>query len=281
MRLDRFLADSRPEHSRSVWQKFIKLGRVLVDGATEKNISRSVDERNLVKFEAPPASDFSDHSLPVLFENEDVLVLNKPAGILTHAKGALDEEFTVAEFVRPKWSGASSNRSGIVHRLDRATSGVIITAKNERAARYLQKQFSERKAKKTYIAVLAHAPKNPAAKIDAPIGRNPKHPAEFRVDANGKSAVTNYRVLAVNEAGQVVAELKPETGRTHQLRVHMAFAGASIVGDVIYGEAGEQMLLHAYKLEISVPDGDKNRRMTFTAPLPEYLLKGFDDVKID
>jgi 23S rRNA pseudouridine1911/1915/1917 synthase len=280
MRLDKFLSQTHPEYSRSAWKNFIKSGRVSVAGEIIREGKAEVDDKNFIKFSLPEALDFSEESLPAIYEDENVIVINKPAGLLTHSKGALNDEFTVADFFRDKTSfGQKTNRPGVIHRLDRATSGVLVGAKNADTASFLQKQFAARKIHKTYIAILQRAPKQSEAKIDAPIGRNPKKPSQFRVDVQGKKAVTLYKVLAVNQQGQALVELKPETGRTHQLRVHMAFINSPIVGDIVYGQPADRMYLHAAELELTVP-GTPNQRKVFRAPLPTDFLKGFPDVKI-
>lgn len=278
MRIDKYLAENFTKHSRATWQKFLKSGQVLVNGKIVDN-KYEVDEKNdEISFNLPVKSDFSAMELPVIYEDENILVIDKPVGILTHSKGELNDEFTVADFIASKRDGKNAtNRDGIVHRLDRATSGVIITAKNDETARLLQKQFADRKTHKTYIAVLSKIPKQLEAKIDAPIGRNPKHPSQFRVDAKGKYAITHYKVLATNDAGEALVELKPETGRTHQLRVHMDFIGTPIKGDPVYGKKiDDRMYLHAKELEITVPT---SRREIFTAPVPDEFFAGFKNAK--
>jgi RluA family pseudouridine synthase len=186
--------------------------------------------------------------------------------VLTHALGKHGNEPSVASFLRHKVSGIAGERAGIVHRLDRATSGVIIGAKNPRALSFLQKQFSQRKVKKTYTAVVEGQPQPSEAIIDMPIERNPKAPATFRTGQNGKPAVTHYQVLQTG-AKHSLLELKPETGRTHQLRVHLAKIGHPIVGDPLYGHGayGDRLFLHAQQLELTLPGG---QRRTFTSPLP-------------
>lgn len=287
MRLDKFLSERYPEYSRATWQKFIREGYVSVNESKVTSPTKNTSEDDILTFNLPEPRSFSATSLPVIYENDDVLVLNKPAGILTHSKGALNDEFTVADFVASKApakkaGNAENNRLGIVHRLDRATSGVIITAKNLETEKFLRKQFQDRKAKKTYVAILERTPKKPEAIIDAPIARNPKAPATFRVDPNGKSAVTYYKVLAINEQGQALVELKPETGRTHQIRVHMAFINTPIVGDPLYGHSqAERLHLHAKSLEITIPIGQQGAmtRKLFTAPVTKEFYKDFSNVK--
>ena len=271
MRLDIYVAQYWPEQSRSTWQKLIKNGAVKVNGEVITLPKYELGEDDYVSVEQPKEADYSDQTLPVIYEDDDVIVINKPAGVLTHSKGALNEEFTVAEFVRPKTAyKQETNRPGIIHRLDRATSGVLLCVKNDEAASYLQKQFSDRKAKKTYMAVVSGVPKETKAVIDLPIGRNPSSPSTFRVDPNGKPAETAYGVIQTNGTHSLV-KLQPKTGRTHQLRVHMAYIGTPIAGDVIYGtEKAERMYLHAAELEITLP-GDK--RTTFEAPIPPEFYK--------
>lgn len=168
------------------------------------------------------------------------------------------------------------NRAGIVHRLDRATSGVMIVAKTPAALSWLQKQFSQRKAKKTYLAIVAGTMREQEAVIDMPIERNPKAPATFRVGANGKHALTHYRVLQTGNSYSLL-ELKPETGRTHQLRVHLQQLGHPIVGDTLYGgKTAERLFLHAHQLEITLPNRE---RKTFASPMPDIFKRtmGTDD----
>jgi 23S rRNA pseudouridine1911/1915/1917 synthase len=280
VRLDKYLAEQNPAVSRATFQKLIANDRVEVNGKHVRDAKYLIRENDQVKFFMPHALTFEAEikafAKNVIFEDENVVVVNKPAGILTHSKGDLNDEFTVADFVKTRIKTdddvfAKSNRPGIVHRLDRATSGVLIAAKNPETAAFLQKQFSERKAHKTYFAITESAPKIAAARIDLPIARNPKHPAEFRVDARGKTAITDYETEEMFANGSALVELKPQTGRTHQLRVHMEYIGAPIVGDAVYGngKAGERMFLHAASLEITIPGEPENSRKIFSADLPE------------
>lgn len=246
---------------------------MLVDGQVVTTAKKLLGEDDQVTTQLPAQPDFSDQQLPVVHEDDHVVVLNKPSGVLTHAKGAVTEEFTVADFVRPRLTEADdTNRPGIVHRLDRETSGIIICAKDRLTKGLLQKQFQDRRAKKTYLAVVKGHPKLAEARIELPIERNPKAPASFRVGANGKSATTRYRVIASNSTYSLV-ELKPETGRTHQLRVHMSHIGTPIVGDALYGGGSSpigRLCLHAQELEITIPTSD---RRTFKADPPTDLAE--------
>ena len=263
-----------PSISRSLWQKYIKAGHVSVNHQVVTAPKFEVDETDEIAVKLPEQEQASAE-LPVLYEDDDVIVVNKPSGLLTHAKGGLSTEPTVAEIIRPKTSFASdTDRPGIVHRLDRDTSGVLIIAKTADAATHLQRQFAQRTAKKTYLAVTDSVPKLAAAKIDLPIGRNPSAPSTFRVDPNGKPAQTTYRVLTVTK-NQALIELKPTTGRTHQLRVHMAHLNTPILGDRVYGKPDtNRLMLHAHKLEITLPSGE---RKTFETAIPSVFTELFPD----
>ncbi len=260
--------------SRSLWQKYIKAGYVSVNNKVATTPKFEVDETDEIALNLPEKEQ-ADVDLPILYEDDDVIVVNKPSGLLTHAKGGLSDEPTVAEIIRPKTSFATdTDRPGIVHRLDRDTSGLLIIAKNPESAAHLQRQFAERTAKKTYVAITDGKPKLNAAKIDLPIGRNPSAPSTFRIDPNGKPAQTTYHVLAENDA-QSLVELKPATGRTHQLRVHLAHLNAPILGDRVYGKSSDcRMMLHAQKLEITLPSGE---RRVFEAIVPDEFKKFFPE----
>lgn len=265
MRLDAYLAQYFPEHSRSAWQKYILAGKVKVNETAVTSGKYMLDEDDIVTVDTDSNKKLDDIKLPVIYEDDNVVVINKPVGVLSHAKGGIIDEQTVADFFKHTTSfGIETNRPGIVHRLDRATSGVMIGAKNHETASLLQKQFSERKAKKTYTAIVQGVPQPAKAKLELPIERNPRHPSQFRVGTNGKSATTTYEIMKSNNNMSLV-KLTPETGRTHQLRVHMQYIKHPIIGDFVYGKPAERMFLHASSLEITIPDG---HRKTFEAPLP-------------
>jgi len=275
-RLDVYLAEQYPDISRSTWQKHIKAGHVLVNGTPQTSPKYDLPTTDTVSVAIPDATDFSEHELPIVYLDENVIVVNKPIGVLTHSKGALNDEFTVADFFRRYTIfGLDTNRPGIVHRLDRDTSGLIIGARNPETATLLQKQFGDRRVKKTYMAVLEGTLKEKQAAIDLPIGRNPSAPSTFRVDPKGKAAVTRYKVLAENDK-QTLVELRPLTGRTHQLRVHMQYLHAPIRGDRVYGKPAERLFLHAHQLEITIPVSD---RKVFTAPVPKEFYKLFPEAQ--
>lgn len=277
-RLDAVLAERFPAQSRSTWQKLIKAGHVTVNGKSVTSSKVEVGENDEIEAQPPKVNDFSDQTLPILYQDDDVIVINKPTGILTHAKGALHSEFSVADFfARHSTFNADTDRTGIVHRLDRDTSGVMIGARTPEAGEWLARQFAQRHAKKTYIAIVAGRLKEPNARIELPIGRHPKAPSTFRVDTGGKSATTTYTVIAEHNDGKSLVQLSPLTGRTHQLRVHMQYLATPIFGDRVYGTSADRLYLHAYQLEITLPSG---KTQTFTAPLPAEFTSYFPEVKL-
>lgn len=273
MRLDIWLSQQHPDTSRSTWQKHIKAGNVQVNGNVESSTKYDVTKNDTVTVSIPEKATFDEQTLPILYIDDNVIVIDKPAGILSHAKGALSDEFTVGEFFR-RYSTyhADSNRPGIIHRLDRDTSGVMIGVRNEATALLLQRQFSDRKVKKTYLAVTKGHPQQDEAKIDLPIARNPSAPSTFRVDPKGKPAQTVYNVLQKSDKYSLV-ELMPTTGRTHQLRVHLTYLNTPIHGDKVYGKIAERMYLHAHKLEITIPT---SQRMVFESPVPTEFYQFFE-----
>jgi 23S rRNA pseudouridine1911/1915/1917 synthase len=212
-----------------------------------------------------------DIDLPIIYQDDDVVVINKPSGVISHSRGKYWYEPSVASFLR-QIAGESANpsdRSGIVHRLDRATSGVMICAKHEAALNFLQKQFSGRTVQKTYLAVVEGTMNPPEAIIDMPIERNPKKPATFRVGNQGKSSQTQYTTLQSNNRYSLV-ELTPKTGRTHQLRVHLNHLGKPIVGDELYGgKPAQRLMLHAASLQIMLPSDQPGNHTTFSVPMPD------------
>jgi 23S rRNA pseudouridine1911/1915/1917 synthase len=249
---------------------------VSVNGVVLSSTKQDIIKSDDIAVSIPTATDFSEDTLPIIYVDDNVIVINKPIGVLSHSKGALNDEFTVADFfARYSTYNADTNRPGIVHRLDRDTSGVMIGARNLETATMLQKQFADRKTKKTYMAIVEGIPKSMKAQIDLPIGRNPSAPSTFRVDVKGKAALTTYEVVTEN-GKEALVKLAPRTGRTHQLRVHMKYIGTPIRGDKVYGKESDRLYLHAASLEITIPTSD---RKTFTAPLPQEFLDIFPQAK--
>jgi 23S rRNA pseudouridine1911/1915/1917 synthase len=213
MRLDSFVAVCMPRLSRAYARTLCDTEKVFVNGAVRKAGHKlKTDDAVEIHYDEAELDAIPDIDLPVLYEDDDCVVINKPAGILTHTQGAFNPEATVATFLRGKVQGGEleGERAGVVHRLDRATSGIIIGAKNHEALSWLQKQFSQRKVHKTYIAIVPGKLAEQEAVIDMPIERNPKAPATFRVGANGKAAITNYKVLEEG-AHYSLVELKSAT----------------------------------------------------------------------
>lgn len=278
-RLDQEVVALMPTLSRAFAAKLIQQGNVQVNGAVELKAGYKLRPADVVTVDYDDQAELAIPTidLEVLYEDADCVVINKPVGTLTHSKGAFNPEASVATWLRQRlatevWEGTTDQsgnaRAGIVHRLDRATSGVMICAKTPAALSWLQKQFSQRRAKKTYMAIVSGELAEPQATIDMPIERNPKKPQTFRVGSNGRSAVTDYVVTDTNESCSLLT-LRPTTGRTHQLRVHLAHLGHPIVGDTFYGGLpADRLYLHAANLEITLPD---HQRHSFSAPLPELF----------
>ncbi|MBQ7802523.1 RluA family pseudouridine synthase [Candidatus Saccharibacteria bacterium] len=284
-RLDLLLVEKFPEYNRSSLQTFIKSGFVKVDGVVAKKPNEKYEKTAVLELAVPEKAELKAADEPtVLFEDENVKVFDKPAGLLSMAKGEYCPEPTLEDF------------GLLVHRLDRDTSGVVILAKNPEVQSFLRRQFQDRKTHKTYIAVVEGRPKLDEAKIDLPIARNLKHPTTFQVDPNGKPSVTFYRVLKTNEKYSLL-ELKPVTGRTHQLRVHLKYLGTPILGDPVYGNSPEKqrsdyersaeqisektsrktrLFLHAKSLEITIPGENGGKRKVFESPLPKEFEEIFE-----
>lgn len=267
MRLDAFVASKFDTINRTLAGKLCSSNKVTVNGTVQKS-SYKIKPKDAVCVNFEMSEEYADqeHDIKILYQDNEVIVVDKPVGMLSHSKGAYNAEQTVASFIKDYLEGfEGSERDGIVHRLDRTTSGVMICAKTPDAQKWLQKQFSTRKVSKKYVAIVG-APLDPdEALIDMPIGRNPKKPTTFCVTKSGKEAQTHYRVQASNEK-YVRVLLEPKTGRTHQLRVHLAHLKHPIVGDVLYGgEEHDRVMLHAQQLELMLPDKSKK---TFSSKLP-------------
>jgi 23S rRNA pseudouridine1911/1915/1917 synthase len=272
LRLDQSVAQQLPTLSRVFAASLIKDGLVSVNGQVITRPSQKLKLEDLVKIDYDPATRdvIPAITLPIIYEDNDCIVIYKPVGVLSHSKGAFNPEGTVATWLESRLQDLEGERAGIVHRLDRATSGVMILAKNKKAATWIQKQFSTRKVKKTYQAIVTGTLTPPEALIDMPIERNPKQPATFRAGVNGKPARTHYKVLQ-ESFGYSLLELAPETGRTHQLRVHLKQLGHPIVGDTFYGgEVADRLYLHAEKLELTLPN---HTRQVFQVPVPQAFDK--------
>ena len=259
IRLDIIAKEIYKSYKRATLQKFIKSGYMSVNDEVVRKPNAKFERGVKLELKVPEAMKNADLVPEVIYEDANVLVVNKPAGLLSEAKGEYCPEKTLADY------------GLIAHRLDRDTSGVMILAKNEEVQKFLKKQFQARTVHKTYYAIVGGgALKLEEAKIDLPMERDKKRPTTFRVDANGKEAETYYRVLWIDGEHSLV-ELRPRTGRTHQLRVHMKYLGHPIVGDTVYGsELADRLYLHAGKLEITLPGGI---RKVFEVPMPDEFEK--------
>ncbi len=283
-RLDKFLTIAlEGTYSRSRIQAWIREGRVLVAGQPATKTGLMLEAPAHITVHIPPVlpSRVEPEAIPldVLFENDDVLVVNKPAGMVVHpAPGHPRGTLVHAALAHaPEMRGVGGeHRPGVVHRLDKDTSGVIILAKNDAAHQFLQAQFKARSTRKIYLALVAGAPPTPQGRIEAPIDRDPAHRKRMKVvpPGKGRAAVTEYRTLETFPH-HTLLEARPLTGRTHQIRVHLAFLGCPVAADALYGRKPRHALpltrhfLHAHSLTITLPGETAPR--TFTAPLPDDL----------
>ena len=264
VRLDILMGECYKSYNRSSLQKFIEFGFVTVNGEMAKKPNQKFERGVKIDLKIPEMMKNADLVPEVIYEDKDVVVLNKPAGLLSMPRAQYCPEKTL------------ENYGLLVHRLDRDTSGVVIMAKSPEVQAFLKKQFQDRTTHKTYYAVVSGQPKLGAAKIDLPIARDLKRPTTFRVDANGKDSETYYEVIKSNDKYSLI-ELKPTTGRTHQLRVHLKYLGHPILGDPLYGgEKAGRLYLHANKLEITLPNG---KRMVFEAKMPKEFKDVFREGK--
>lgn len=275
-RLDITLAERHPELSRSSWQKHIKSGYVSVDGQVQRAARFEVSPDANIAVQLPKTPDHSDKSLTIIYQDDDVTVFDKPIDVLTHPKNPLDHEFTVMDMAKRYWTDGSVNeRYGIVHRLDRDTSGVMIVARHQAAFDSLKQQFADRQVNKTYLAITDGIPKQTQALLDLPIARNSARPGSFMVSSGGKSATTLMSVESTEDTKAFI-RLEPKTGRTHQLRVHMKYINCPIHGDRLYGKSADRLYLHAYKLKLMLPNGQV---VTFVSPLPQVFASVMTSAK--
>lgn len=289
-RLDKYLVSCLPEFSRARIQGLIADGFVSVNGVPARKTGQILEDGDDIEVRIPPPvpSGLVAEEIPldIIFENDDLIVVNKPAGMVVHpaaghASGTLVNAVLGYD---PDLEGiGGEERPGLVHRLDKETSGLIILAKNERAHNWLQDQFRMRKVEKTYLALVDGKPPTPAGRVEAPIGRDPSHRKKMAIASSGKGreAVSEYKTLESFKQ-HTLLEFHPHTGRTHQIRLHCQFLGCPIVGDSVYGRRTPTVtinrhFLHAYRLKIILP-GEKQPR-TFEANLPEELINALEEVK--
>lgn len=281
-RLDKFLVGLLQEFSRARIQALIADGFVDVNGHTAKKAGQTLENGFNVTIRIPPPAptDLVAENIPldIVFENDDLIVVNKPAGMVVHpavghSSGTLVNAVLGYE---PDIEGiGGEERPGVVHRLDKETSGLILLAKNERAHRWLQDQFRLRKVEKTYLALVDGKPPTPTGRVETYIGRDPSHRKRMAIvsESRGREAISEYKTIETF-ADHTLLEFHPLTGRTHQIRLHCAFLGCPIVGDEVYGRKKPTIeinrhFLHAYRLKIVLP-GQKETQL-FEAPLPNEL----------
>jgi len=285
VRLDKCLAAALPDLTRSHIQKLIKSGHVTVNGCAASS-ARRLKSSDLITIEIPfPATsklEPEDIVVEVIYEDHDIAVINKPAGLTVypapgHARHTLVNAL-LKRFPDLACFG-DSPRPGIVHRLDKDTSGLIVVARNEKARLDLVNQFRSRSVKKAYYVMVQGKLEPERGAVEAPIGRDPSDRKKMAVVTRGRTARTDYRVLQ-HFKNCTLAEAHIQTGRTHQIRVHMSAIGHPVVGDKKYGKSSTSVgrqFLHACYLELRLPGSGQTR--SFTCGLPpdlQQVLKSFD-----
>lgn len=274
-RLDQFLAEHVDSLSRSFAQHLIEGGHVSVQGVAVQRPSHRLRMGDCVRLVFPelnrPPLQPEAISLKIVYEDEDMLVIDKPAGLVVHPSPGHELHTLVHALLAryPKLPGINGTaRPGIVHRLDLDTSGLLMVAKSERGMRSLSEQLAERRVRKGYLALITGHVNPPGGVIEAPIARDPMHRERMAVVAGGRAATTLYRELARGNGWTVLLAM-PQTGRTHQIRVHLAAIGHPIIGDRLYGGDGsviERQFLHAFALRFARPCDDLPVQCVATLP---------------
>jgi len=281
-RLDHFLVYHLPEYSRSYLQSLIDRGHVKVNGKIVYKSGMKLDGFHEIELRLPPPE--PSHLIPeeipldIVYEDDNVILVNKPAGMVVHPSAGHKQGTLVHAVLAhdPEIEGVGGvQRPGLIHRLDKETSGLIVLAKNDFSHRTIQKQFKDRTVEKRYLALVDGAPPTPEGRVEAPIGRDPSHRQKMAIVSQdkGRMAVSEYQTLETfNE--HTLLKVKILTGRTHQIRLHMAFIKCPVVGDTVYGHKRPTLpisryFLHAQSLGFSLP-GHKDIQL-FTAPLPNEL----------
>lgn len=281
-RLDKFLVGQLQEFSRSRIQGLIEDGFVDVNGRAAKKAGQTLESGHRVTVRIPPpartALAAEEIALNIIFENENLLIVDKPAGMVVHPAAGHSSGTLVNAVLgyAPGIEGiGGEERPGVVHRLDKETSGLILLAKNERAHRWLQDQFRLRRVEKTYLALVDGKPPTPSGRIETYIGRDPSHRKRMAIvpESRGREAISEYKTVE-SFGNHTLLEFHPLTGRTHQIRLHCAFLGCPIVGDKVYGKKKSSVdvnrhFLHASRLRILLP-GERQTSL-FEAPLPAGL----------
>ena len=287
IRLDKIISELQQDISRTTIQRMIEEGNILVN---EKQVKTSykVVEGDLItiKEEQPKEVDLVPQDIPlnIIYEDDDILIINKEKGMCVHP-GAGNPDGTLVNAIMAKCKDSLSGiggkiRPGVVHRIDKDTSGLVIIAKNDKAHIDISEQIKNREVEKTYFALVRGNIKETEAVINMPIGRSSKDRKKMAVDKKGKEAITEFKVLEKFD-GFTYVEVKIKTGRTHQIRVHMAEIGYPIVGDEVYSNGRNPFgvkgqMLHAAKLGFIHPS--TKEKVVFEAPLPEYFEEILDEL---
>jgi 23S rRNA pseudouridine1911/1915/1917 synthase len=276
-RLDVFLSRAVADLSRSQARRLIDDGLVTVDGTPERPSYRLPGGARITAT-LPPAEEVEPAAeripLTIIYQDEDVIVVDKPAGLTVHPAPGHPSGTLVNALLAlaPELADLRDRvRPGIVHRLDRDTSGLLVVARNERARDDLIRQMKQREVSKTYLALVQGVPQPPQGTIEAPIGRHPRNRKKMAVVAGGREAETRYRTREEVD-GFALLEVEPVTGRTHQIRVHLAAVGHPVAGDSVYGKRSDlvgRQFLHAWRLAFDLPSS--GRRVEFESPLPADL----------
>ena len=287
-RIDAFLANKNPEQSRVAIQRLIENEKVLVNGKKIKPSYKIQENDEIAMEEIEPvevALKAQEIPLDIIYEDKDIIVVNKPKGMVVHpGNGNPDGTLVnaIMAICKDSLSGIGGEiRPGIVHRLDKDTSGIIIVAKNDKAHINLSEQIKDHKVKKTYIALVKGIVKENTATINMPIGRSEKDRIKMAVTKKGKEAITHFKVLKRYDK-YTLLQVNIETGRTHQIRVHLSQIGYPIVGDEVYSKGKNEwnikgQCLHAKSLEFVHPT--TGEKMYLEAPLPEYFEKILEELK--
>ena len=279
LRMDQALAKMFPQYSRNRLQAWLKTGHVLVDGVHVEGSAKAIGGER-IELAPPPAADVATPkaqrmALDIVFEDADLIVIDKPVGLIVHPGAGNPDHTLLNGLLAHAPALRNVPRAGIVHRLDKDTSGLLVVAKNLTAQARLAGQLAARSVKRTYLA-LVHGEPPARGTIDAPIGRDPRVRTRMAVTAGGREARTSYKVL--ERFGKVaLLECRLETGRTHQIRVHLQHIKCPIVGDAVYRRGArnsvvfQRQALHATALELSHPRSGKH--MSWSVPLPEDMEK--------
>lgn len=292
-RLDKFVLEHVDGLSRTKIQRFIRDGLITVNGKVEKT-GYKFKGGETVHITIPIVEETTlepeDIDLDIVYEDDDLAVINKSAGMVVHP-GIGHETGTLVNAILARYPELSDmiddpdtqERLGIVHRLDKGTSGLIVVARNKPTLLHLMNQFQERTVDKVYLAFLESTPKSPVGRVEAPISRDPRQRKRMWVHRDGKPAITEFTVIDDHyQGGRAMIKLKLLTGRTHQIRVHMAFIGCPVVGDTIYGRRKQRLklkrqFLHATELAFDHPS--TGERVEFSSPLPSQLQNILDKLR--